>query len=51
MLCGRIAATTDAELASHGFAGNAVPELILHAKPGPLSRAAGAASVTFAVTL
>ncbi|MFY9737444.1 MAG: TonB-dependent receptor [Candidatus Cybelea sp.] len=27
MLCGRIAATTDAELASHGFAGKAVPEL------------------------
>ena len=27
MLCGRIAATTDAELTSHGFAGKAVPEL------------------------
>jgi hypothetical protein len=27
MLCGRIAATTDAELASHGFAGKAVPEI------------------------
>jgi hypothetical protein len=27
ILCGRIAATTDAELASHGFAGKAVPEL------------------------
>jgi len=27
MLCGRIAATTDAELASHGFAGKAVPAL------------------------
>lgn len=27
MLCGRIAATTDAELASHGFAGKPVPEL------------------------
>jgi hypothetical protein len=27
MLCGRIAATTDDELASHGFAGKAVPEL------------------------
>jgi hypothetical protein len=27
MLCGRIAGTTDAELASHGFAGKAVPEL------------------------
>jgi hypothetical protein len=27
MLCGRIAATTDEELASHGFAGKAVPEL------------------------
>jgi hypothetical protein len=27
MMCGRVAATTDDELASHGFAGKAVPEL------------------------
>jgi hypothetical protein len=27
MLCGRVAATTDDELASHGLAGKAVPEL------------------------